>query len=63
MLPDVTGAGILVGACLLTIERMELTSLTAVSPLDGRYAAKLAPLRPLMRELGYMRYRVQVELT
>ena len=42
---------------------MELTSLTAVSPLDGRYAAKLAPLRPLMSELGYMRYRVQVELT
>ncbi len=42
---------------------MELSPLTAVSPLDGRYAAKLTPLRPLMSELGYMRYRVQVELT
>jgi len=42
---------------------MELSPLTAVSPLDGRYAAKLTLLRPLMSELGYMRYRVQVELT
>ena len=42
---------------------MELSPLTAVSPLDGRYAAKLTALRPLMSELGYMRYRVQVELT
>ena len=41
---------------------MELTPLTAVSPLDGRYAAKLAPLRPIMSELGYMQRRVQVEL-
>ena len=41
---------------------MQLTPLTAVSPLDGRYAAKLAPLRPLMSELGYMQRRVQVEL-
>ena len=41
---------------------MDLTSLTAVSPLDGRYAAKLAPLRPIMSELGYMQRRVQVEL-
>ncbi|MDO5693575.1 MAG: adenylosuccinate lyase [Pseudomonadota bacterium] len=41
---------------------MNLTPLTAVSPLDGRYAAKLAPLRPIMSELGYMQRRVQVEL-
>ena len=41
---------------------MDLTPLTAVSPLDGRYAAKLAPLRPIMSELGYMQRRVQVEL-
>ena len=41
---------------------MDLTSLTAVSPLDSRYAAKLAPLRPIMSELGYMQRRVQVEL-
>ncbi|MFT3778634.1 MAG: adenylosuccinate lyase [Ottowia sp.] len=42
---------------------MQLIPLTAVSPLDGRYAGKLAPLRPIMSELGYMQRRVQVELT
>ncbi|MDO8773358.1 MAG: adenylosuccinate lyase [Burkholderiaceae bacterium] len=41
----------------------ELTALTAISPLDGRYAAKLAKLRPLMSEFGYMQRRVQVEIT
>jgi adenylosuccinate lyase len=40
-----------------------LTPLTALSPLDGRYAAKLANLRPLMSEFGYMQRRVQVEIT
>lgn len=53
------GAG---GGPASTIRDMELTPLTAVSPLDGRYAAKLAPLRPIMSELGYMQRRVQVEL-
>jgi len=38
------------------------TPLTALSPLDGRYAAKLAALRPLMSEFGLMRCRVQVEV-
>ena len=41
---------------------MSLTPISALSPLDGRYAAKLAPLRPLMSELGYMHRRVQVEI-
>ena len=40
-----------------------MTPVTALSPLDGRYAAKLATLRPLMSEQGYMHRRVQVELT
>ena len=40
-----------------------LSELTALSPLDGRYAAKLAKLRPLMSEFGYMQRRVQVEIT
>lgn len=42
---------------------VEFSSLTALSPLDGRYVGKLAALRPLMSEYGYMLYRVQVELT
>ncbi len=41
---------------------MTFSAVSALSPLDGRYAAKLEPLRPLMSELGYMRRRVQVEV-
>jgi len=41
---------------------MNLSTISALSPLDGRYAAKLASLRPLMSEQGYMQRRVQVEV-
>ena len=41
---------------------MSPSTLTALSPLDGRYAAKLSTLRPIMSEYGYMHRRVQVEL-
>jgi adenylosuccinate lyase len=41
---------------------MPLSPISALSPLDGRYAARLAPLRPLMSEQGYMHKRVQVEV-
>jgi adenylosuccinate lyase len=41
---------------------MSFSTVSALSPLDGRYAAKLAPLRPLMSEQGYMHRRVQVEV-
>jgi adenylosuccinate lyase len=41
---------------------MALSPISALSPLDGRYAARLAPLRPLMSEQGYMHKRVQVEV-
>jgi adenylosuccinate lyase len=41
---------------------MNLSALTAISPLDGRYGNKLAALRPLMSEYGYMHRRVQVEV-
>ena len=37
-------------------------SLLAISPLDGRYQAKLDDLRPLVSEFGLIRYRVQVEV-
>ena len=39
------------------------TTISALSPLDGRYSAKLAALRPIMSEHGYMHKRVQVEIT
>ena len=39
-----------------------LSPINALSPLDGRYASKLANLRPLMSEQGYMHRRVQVEV-
>jgi adenylosuccinate lyase len=41
---------------------MTLSTLSALSPLDGRYAAKLAVLRPLLSEFGLMHRRVQVEV-
>jgi adenylosuccinate lyase len=39
-----------------------LSLLTALSPLDGRYAARLNALRPLLSEFGLMHRRVQVEV-
>ena len=41
---------------------MTHSNLTALSPLDGRYAARMATLRPLMSEFGLMQRRVQVEV-
>ena len=41
---------------------MELSSLTAISPLDGRYGSKTAVLRSIFSEFGLMRYRVLVEI-
>jgi adenylosuccinate lyase len=41
---------------------MSLTSLSALSPLDGRYATKTDPLRPILSEAGFMRHRVKVEI-
>ncbi|PKO40073.1 MAG: adenylosuccinate lyase [Betaproteobacteria bacterium HGW-Betaproteobacteria-3] len=41
---------------------MSFSPISALSPLDGRYAGRLASLRPLMSELGYMHRRVQVEV-
>ena len=41
---------------------MNFSAISALSPLDGRYAVKLAKLRPAMSEQGYMQRRVQVEV-
>ena len=40
----------------------ERAALTALGPLDGRYAAKVAPLRALLSEAAFMRARVRVEI-
>ena len=40
---------------------MDLSNLTAVSPIDGRYGAKTAALRPMFSEYGLIRHRVLVE--
>ncbi len=40
---------------------MDFNSLVAVSPVDGRYAAKTASLRPYFSEYALIRYRVRVE--
>jgi len=37
-------------------------TLTAISPVDGRYAGKVAALRPIFSEFGLIRFRVKVEL-
>ena len=42
---------------------MSFSTISALSPLDGRYAGRLATLRPLMSEQGFMHRRVQVEIT
>ncbi|MBM7061782.1 adenylosuccinate lyase [Pseudomonas sp. UL073] len=41
---------------------MQLSSLTAVSPVDGRYAGKTSALRPIFSEYGLIRFRVMVEV-
>src|SRR6185503_4426515 len=38
------------------------SSLTALSPLDGRYAGAADPLRPYFSEHALIRYRVRIEL-
>jgi adenylosuccinate lyase len=41
---------------------MELSALTAISPIDGRYGSKTSPLREYFSEFGLIRYRVEVEV-
>ncbi|WIV97568.1 adenylosuccinate lyase [Kinneretia aquatilis] len=47
---------------MTTQSNASLSSISALSPLDGRYAARVAPLRPLLSEYGLMHRRVQVEV-
>lgn len=41
---------------------MDFTPLTAISPIDGRYADKTKALKPYFSEYGLLRARVEVEL-
>jgi adenylosuccinate lyase len=41
---------------------MQLDSLTAISPIDGRYAAKTESLRAIFSEYGLIRHRLLVEV-
>jgi adenylosuccinate lyase len=43
-------------------DTLPLSPLTALSPLDGRYEKKIAPLRALFSEFGLIRFRVLVEI-
>ena len=41
---------------------MDLSALTAVSPIDGRYRGKTAPLSEYFSEYALIRYRIRVEI-
>ncbi|WP_341206831.1 adenylosuccinate lyase [uncultured Psychrosphaera sp.] len=41
---------------------MQLSALTAISPVDGRYGSKAEELRPIFSEFGLVKYRVVVEV-
>jgi len=41
---------------------MALTSLNAISPIDGRYRSKVANLAPIFSEEALIKYRVKVEI-
>ncbi|KAB7627570.1 adenylosuccinate lyase [Alkalilimnicola sp. S0819] len=41
---------------------MDLTRLTAIAPVDGRYGDKAAALQPIFSEYGLIRFRTEVEV-
>ena len=41
---------------------LDLSALTAISPVDGRYGSRTAALRAIASEYGLVRYRVAVEV-
>jgi adenylosuccinate lyase len=46
----------------MTAPVLDLSPLTAISPVDGRYGAKTEALRPIFSEYGLIRQRVLVEI-
>jgi adenylosuccinate lyase len=49
-------------ACIGFGRTLDATSLLSLSPLDGRYARKAAPLREYLSEYGLIRYRTLIEV-
>jgi adenylosuccinate lyase len=47
---------------LLIFAAMNLTTLSAISPIDGRYFKQLTELAPYFSEFGLIRYRIRVEV-
>lgn len=47
---------------VITPDSMDLTRLTAISPIDGRYGEKAAALAPLVSEYALLRERLTVEV-
>jgi len=41
---------------------MDLSALTAISPVDGRYRRQVSALAPYFSEFGLIRYRVRIEI-
>src|SRR5690554_6509883 len=41
---------------------MDLNTLTAITPIDGRYRRKVEELAPYFSEFGLIKYRVLVEI-
>lgn len=41
---------------------MPLSTLNAISPVDGRYRRHTDPLAPLLSEWGLIKHRVEVEI-
>lgn len=47
---------------MIIFARMNVTPLSAISPIDGRYRAQLEELAPYFSEFGLIRYRIKVEI-
>jgi len=48
--------------CGLVTEAMQLSALTAISPIDGRYRRPVEALAPYFSEWGLIRYRIRIEI-
>jgi adenylosuccinate lyase len=60
--PLLRNIGAAISLDLSALHIMPLSALSALSPLDGRYAAKTDKLRPILSEAGFMHHRVKVEI-